>query len=473
MIIVVFACYLVLMMLIGYWAYKRTQNLDDFILGGRSLGSFPAALSAGASDMSGWLLLGLPGLAFVAGMEASWMAIGLAVGTWANWQFLAKRLRRASEEKNNSLTLPDFFANYFPKYGTVLRFSSASLILLFFLFYTSSGLVAGGKLFESVLNVDYQIAVTIGLVAIVAYTVFGGFLAVTWTDVIQASLMICALVAIPLIAFSDLGYQEIRLAVENKNPELLNFFTKADGTPLGFIAIASLLAWGLGYFGQPHILSRFMAIKDVESIPRARNIAVSWTLLTLLTSVSVGFVGIAYVSEGSIDNERIFIELIYLLTHPLIAGLLLASILAAIMSTADSQLLVASSALSNDVYRVLFKSATPAALIWVGRIAVLFVALGAWILAINPDSSVLSLVSYAWAGFGAAFGPAILLSLYWKRVNGLAVLVGIISGAVTVVIWKQLSGGWFELYEIVPGIIVSTLSIVIFSLLGSNEEQTQ
>jgi len=470
MIIAVFACYLVLMLLIGYWAYRSTQNLDDFILGGRSLGAFPTALSAGASDMSGWLLLGLPGFAFVAGMEAFWVALGLAIGTWANWQFLSRPLRRVSEAKNNALTLPDFFANLYPKYGKILRFSSASLILLFFLFYTSSGLVAGGKLFESVLNVDYQLAVTLGLLAIVAYTVFGGFLAVTWTDVIQASLMICALIAIPLIAVSDMGYQELRLAVENKNPELLNMFTKADGSPLGFIAIASLLAWGLGYFGQPHILSRFMAVKSVDSLPSARNIAVSWTFLTLLTSLGVGFAGIGYIAEGDIDNERVFIELIYLLTHPLIAGLLLASILAAIMSTADSQLLVASSALSNDVYRVLVKSATPGALVWVGRLAVVLVALGAWVLAINPDSSVLSLVSYAWAGFGAAFGPAILLSLYWKRVNGLSVFLGFISGAATVVIWKQLSGGWFDLYEIIPGFIISTLFIVVFSLWGPESE---
>lgn len=469
MIIAVFACYFVAMLLIGYWAWSSTKNLDDFILGGRSLGAFPAALSAGASDMSGWLLLGLPGFAYMAGLEAGWMALGLFLGTWANWQFMAKPLRRASEEHNNSLTLPDFFANRFPELGAVLRFSSAALILLFFLIYTSSGLVAGGKLFESVLDVDYQLAVTLGLVAIVGYTMFGGFLAVTWTDVVQALLMISALVAIPIIALTDMGHQELIGAINEKNPALLNPFTHSDGASIGVIGILSLMGWGLGYFGQPHILARFMAIKSTDSVSTGKKIAVSWTFLTLIGSLFIGWTGISLVQQPGIDAEKIFIELIYLLTHPVISGLLLASILAAIMSTADSQLLVSSSALSNDIYRTLTKNATPRQLIWVGRLAVIMVAVFAWFLALQPDSTVLGLVSYAWAGFGAAFGPVLLLSLYWPPLKARGVLAGMITGALTVVIWKNLSGGIFELYEIIPGVALSALASIVTSLTVSGK----
>ena len=466
MIYAVFACYFIFMLLIGYWAWRSTSNLDDFILGGRSLGAFPTALSAGASDMSGWLLLGLPGFAYASGLEAAWMALGLLLGTWANWQFMAKPLRSESERLNNSLTLPDYFANRYPQYRTLLRFSSAVLILLFFLFYTSSGLVAGGKLFESVLNVNYFTAVTIGLVAIVGYTMFGGYLAVTWTDVIQASLMICALLALPILALSDLGSAEMLSRVEAKNPELLNLFTKASGEPLGLLAIASLLGWGLGYFGQPHCLARFMAINSADNVGSARNIAVSWTGLTLLGSLFIGFVGIGYLPDLQGDSEKIFIELIYLLTHPAIAGVLLASILAAIMSTADSQLLVASSALSNDVYRVIKREATSNELVWVGRAAVILVAFLAWLLALNPKSSVLDLVSYAWAGFGAAFGPVLLLSLYWRGLSGKGVLAGMLAGTLGVVSWKNLSGGVFDLYEIIPGIMLSLCAAVVVSKLS-------
>ncbi len=467
MILFVFACYFILMLLIGYWAWSRTKNLDDFILGGRSLGAFPVALSAGASDMSGWLLLGLPGLAYLAGVEAAWMGLGLFLGTWANWQFLARPLRVASEQYNNSLTLPDYFANRYPELGKVLRFSSAFLILLFFLFYTSSGLVAGGKLFESVLNVDYSVAVTLGLLAIVGYTMFGGFLAVTWTDVIQALLMICALLALPILALTDLGFEQMVATIDNKNPALLSLFTKVDGTPIGLIAILSLMGWGLGYFGQPHILSRFMAIDSEHNIASGKRIAVSWTFLTLLGSLCIGWAGIALIPETQGDAEKIFIELIYLLTHPLIAGLLLASILAAIMSTADSQLLVSSSALSNDIYRILFKKASPSRLVWVGRFAVVMVAVCAWFLALQPDSTVLGLVSYAWAGFGAAFGPVLLLSLYWKPLNAWGVLAGMIVGALTIVLWKNQTGGIFELYEIIPGVLFSAIASIVVSLISS------
>ncbi len=468
MIIAIFSCYFVLMLAIGYWAWSSTKNLDDFILGGRSLGPLPAALSAGASDMSGWLLLGLPGFAYIAGLEAAWMGLGLFLGTWANWRFMAAPLRQASE-RYNALTLPDYFANRYPKMGGGLRFSSAALILLFFLFYTSSGLVAGGKLFESVLDVDYEVAVTLGLVSVVAYTLFGGFLAVTWTDVIQALLMLGALIALPVIAQQEAGFGEMLTTVESLNPALLNPFTDAAGTPIGVISILSLMGWGLGYFGQPHILSRFKAIESTDKVPGAKKIAVTWTFLSLAGSLFIGWSSISLIEQSDGDHEKVFIELIYLLTHPAVAGVLLAAILAAIMSTADSQLLVASSALSNDMYRILKTNATPRQLIWVGRFAVIMVAVCAWFLALRPDSSVLALVSYAWAGFGAAFGPVLLLSLYWKPLTARGVMAGMITGAVTVVIWKNLSGGIFDLYEIVPGILLSTTAGVAASLWGTDQ----
>jgi len=470
MILSVFACYLAVMLFIGYWAWSSTKSLDDFILGGRSLGPFPTALSAGASDMSGWLLLGLPGYAYLSGFEAGWIAFGLFVGSWANWRFLAKPLREESERLNNSLTLPDYFSNRFPQLGSALRFSSAILILLFFLFYTSSGLVAGGKLFVSVLDIDYTTAVTVGLIAVVAYTMFGGFLAVTWTDVIQALLMMCALIAIPILAFQDLGIDQLNAQMQAKNPHVLNPFTNKEGQALGAIAIISLLGWGLGYFGQPHILSRFMAIKSSDQVPRSRHIAVSWAFITLVFSLLIGWVGIGYLPNFEGDAEKIFIELIYLLTHPLIAGLLLASILAAIMSTADSQLLVASSALSNDVYKVLFKNASTNQLVWIGRFAVVAVALVAWLLALDPESSVLGLVSYAWAGFGAAFGPILLLSLFWKRLSAWGTLSGMLVGALTVIVWKNVSGGLFELYEIIPGIVFNIATCVLVSIVKPDDE---
>jgi len=464
MILAVFACYFLLMLLIGFWAWRRTASLDDFILGGRSLGPIPTALSAGASDMSGWLLLGLPGYAFVAGLEASWIALGLFLGTWANWRFMARPLREASEQCNNSLTLPDYFANRFPGQGNVLRFLSAVLILLFFLFYTSAGLVAGGKLFVSVLNVDYTVAVTLGLVAVVAYTMFGGFLAVAWTDVIQSLLMLGALVAIPVLAFNGLSYDELAAQVQAKKPEWLNIFTDKEGNALGIIGIVSLMGWGLGYFGQPHILSRFMAIKSTDKLSSSRRIGVSWSFLSLVCALSIGWVGMGVLADYQGDSEKVFIELIYLLTHPLVAGVLLASILAAIMSTADSQLLVASSALSNDLYKTFFKQASVKQLVWVGRFAVVLVALVAWLLALNPESSVLGLVSYAWAGFGAAFGPVLLLSLFWPRLSAVGALSGILVGALTVIVWKSLSGGIFELYEIIPGFLLSLFVSVLLSL---------
>lgn len=462
-----FIAYLVLMLAIGVIAYLRTKNSSDYFLGGRSLGPWPAALSAGASDMSGWLLLGLPGYAYAAGIEAFWLAGGLLVGTWLNWLINAKRLRTYSIT-TDALTLPEFLSRRFNDKSKMIQVISAFFILLFFLFYTSSGLVAGGKLFETVFGLDYTTAVIIGTVCVVSYTLFGGFLAVSWTDLVQGLLMAAALMIVPIAAmeggFSDLGSQ-----LENINPELLTLWEDSKGEPLSAIAIISLVAWGLGYFGQPHILARFKASRSNKDLTTARRIAVIWTALSMAGAMLVGVVGLVYVSNSGIsvdDGEKIFMLLVNSLFHPVIAGILLAAILAAVMSTADSQLLVSSSALAEDFYKQVFKQdASSEEIVMVGRIAVIGISIVALVLAMTPDSSVLGLVSYAWAGFGAAFGPALVLSLYWKRMNRHGALAGILVGGITIVVWKQLSGGWFDVYEIVPGIIFSALSIVVVSLL--------
>ncbi|MBY7729072.1 sodium/proline symporter PutP [Vibrio bathopelagicus] len=468
-----FIAYLIMMLAIGVIAYKRTSNSTDYFLGGRSLGPWPAALSAGASDMSGWLLLGLPGYAYAAGFEAFWLAGGLLVGTWANWLISAKRLRTYSIT-TESLTLPEFLSRRFNDNSKLIQTISAFFILLFFLFYTSSGLVAGGKLFETVFGLDYTTAVIIGTVCVVSYTLFGGFLAVSWTDLVQGLLMSAALLIVPIAAM-DGGLGQLSTDLHNINPELLTLWNDAKGEPLSAIAIISLAAWGLGYFGQPHILARFKATRSNKDLVTARRIAVIWTALSMIGAMLVGLVGLIYVTNSGApkldDGEKIFMLLVNAMFHPVIAGILLAAILAAIMSTADSQLLVSSSAMAEDLYKqVLKKDATSEEIVRVGRFAVILISLIALFLAMTPDSSVLGLVSYAWAGFGAAFGPAIVLSLYWSRMNRNGALAGIVVGGVTIVLWKQFTGGWFDVYEIVPGIILSTLSIVIVSLITGEPE---
>ena len=465
---ITFFIYLAMMLAIGLWAYRKTANLSDYLLGGRNLGPLPSALSAGASDMSGWLLLGLPGFAYAAGLESVWIALGLLAGTWLNWLIVARRLRIYSKSAGDSLTIPEFLENRFEEKTHILRVISAAFILIFFLFYTSSGLVAGGKLFETTFGLDYQLAVIVGAVAVVSYTLFGGFLAVSWTDVVQGLLMVAALMIVPVVALSvdDGGWSAASASIENKNPELLNIWTSIDGQPLGAIAIISLLGWGLGYFGQPHILARFKAIRSAEDIPVARRTAVSWTVLALLGSLGCGLVSIAFFEIPLSDPETAFMLLINALFHPVIAGVLLAAILAAVMSTADSQLLVSSSALADDFYKALFRQqASQKELVNVGRVAVACIAVAATFIALNPDSKVLDMVSYAWAGFGAAFGPTLIFALYWKRMNWQGALAGVIVGGCTVVIWKQLSGGIFDLYEIIPGFVLAGLGVILVSLV--------
>lgn len=463
-----FVAYFMLVLVIGWYAFRRTANLTDFILGGRRLGSGTAALSAGASDMSGWLLLGLPGLAYATGVQSLWLAGGLLLGTWLNWLLVAKRLRAFSAAYGNALTLPEFLANRFGDGGGWLRAISAFFILLFFLIYTGSGLVAGGKLFESVFGLPYLWAVAAGASAILLYTAVGGFLAVSWTDVLQGLLMAVALVAVPVMAFGSAGGLGAGLTrIEAVNPDLFEPFTGADGAALGLVGILSLAAWGLGYFGQPHILARFQAIGSVAAVGRARRIAVSWVAVTLTGAVLAGFAGVLVLDTplAADDREKVFIELVNLLFHPVIAGICLAAILAAIMSTADSQLLVSSSAFTEDLYRTLLRrEAGPRELVAVGRGAVVILAGLAFIMALDPETMVLDLVGYAWAGFGAAFGPVVILSLYWPRMTRRGALAGIVTGGITVVVWKQLGGGLFDIYELLPGFLLSLTAVWIASV---------
>ncbi|MGO1296450.1 MAG: sodium/proline symporter PutP [Vibrio sp.] len=471
-----FVVYLVLMLAIGLYAYQRTKNSTDYFLGGRSLGPWPSALSAGASDMSGWLLLGLPGYAYASGFEATWLAGGLLVGTWLNWLVTAKRLRTYSIT-TDALTLPQFFARRFNDKSSLIQSVSAFFILLFFLFYTSAGLVAGGKLFETVFGLDYRYAVVIGTLCVVSYTLFGGFLAVAWTDLVQGLLMSAALVAVPLVALDgEGGFSSFQSQMSDINPQLLTFWSNIDGKPLSAIAIISLVAWGLGYFGQPHILARFKATRSNKDIKTARRIAVIWTAISMCGALLAGMVGLLYVQNNPgialDDGEKVFMLLVNAMFHPVAAGILLAAILAAIMSTADSQLLVSSSAFSEDLYKELFnKEASSKQVVMMGRIGVIIISLIALSLAMDPDSSVLGLVSYAWGGFGAAFGPALLLSLYWSRMTRYGALAGIIVGGVTVVWWKQMTGGIFDLYELVPGFVLSTIVIIVVSKLGNGPEE--
>jgi len=471
-----FILYIALMLVIGVIAYRRTQNLSDYILGGRRLGSWTAALSAGASDMSGWLLLGLPGFAYASGLQSVWLVMGLLVGGYLNWWVIAKRLRVYSELAGDSLTLPAFFNNRFADNSHSLRIIGAAFTLLFYLLYTVSGLVAGGKLFSTVFGLPYEWAVIIGMTTILVYTLLGGFLAVCWTDVFQGLLMLFALILVPLLAMQAVGgWQQAYTTLHEATPTMLSLWLDRSQHPVGVITILSLLAWGLGYFGQPHILARFKAIKSAHQIGQARRIAVSWSGISMFGAVLVGLLGSIYFANtgGIQDSERVFILLVDKMLPAALAGICLAAILAAIMSTADSQLLVSASVLTEDLYKIVVrKQMSQLHLIWVGRIAVLVIAgLATW-LASDPHSSVLSLVGYAWAGFGAAFGPPLILALYWRNMNRWGALAGMISGGVCVVWWKHMSGGIFDVYELLPGFICSFIAVVLVSgISGKPGEQ--
>ena len=465
-LLITFGIYLLAMLGIGFVAWRRTRDFDDYILGGRSLGGYVTALSAGASDMSGWLLMGLPGALYLTGLAEAWIAIGLTIGAWLNWRFVAGPLRVYTERTDNALTLPDYFTTRFAADGKLLRIVSALVVLVFFAVYCASGIVAGARLFESVFGLPYAQALWWGAAATILYTLVGGFLAVSWTDTVQATLMIFALLLTPLIVMLGVGGpgDAIQL-VERVDPSRLQWVGAG-----GVMAVVSALAWGLGYFGQPHVLARFMAADSLAVIPQARRIGMTWMILCLLGAMATGFFGIAYFAQHpelagpvAANPERVFIVLAETLFNPWVAGILLSAILAAIMSTLSCQLLVCSSALTEDFYRGFVRPhAGERELVWVGRATVLAVALLAIVIARDPDSRVLGLVSYAWAGFGAAFGPVVLFSLFWKRMTRGGALAGIVTGAVTVILWKQTGSA---LYEMVPGFIVASVAVVVGSLL--------
>lgn len=464
MIVTSIVIYMIGMLVIGYFGYKRTSSLSDYMIGGRSLGPVVTALSAGASDMSGWLLLGLPGAMFAQGLSASWIVIGLTLGAYANWLYVAPRLRVFTEVAGNAMTIPEFFQNRFEDRSNILRLVSGLVILVFFTFYVSSGIVSGAVLFNNVLGFDYNTGLWIITGVVVAYTLFGGFLAVSWTDSVQGTIMFLALIIIPVVILANTGSLPTTIdRIKQVDPTLLDLF---KGTT--FLGIVSLFAWGLGYFGQPHIIVRFMAISSVKEMKKARRIGMSWMIFSICGAMFSGLIAIAYMDINNIslsDPETVLLELSKLLFHPLIGGLLMAAILSAVMSTISSQLLVTSSSLTGDLYKAFFRrSATDREMIIVGRLSVLIVAVVATALAYSRNETILSLVGYAWAGFGSAFGPVILLSLFWKRMNKWGALAGLIAGSVTVIAWNTF-GLSDVLYEMIPGFIAGTIAVLAVSLM--------
>lgn len=469
---IMIAVYFVVLLFIGYYGYKQsTGNLSEFMLGGRSIGPYVTALSAGASDMSGWMIMGLPGSVYSTGLSAMWITIGLSLGAYINYFVVAPRLRVYTELAGDAITLPDFFKNRLDDRNNYLKIISGLIIVVFFTLYTHSGFVSGGKLFESAFGLNYHLGLILVAAIVIFYTFFGGYLAVSITDFFQGVIMIIAMVMVPIVALIQLdGIDTFRQVAEMK-PTNLDFF---KGTTV--LGIISLLAWGLGYFGQPHIIVRFMSIKTHKLLPKARRLGISWMVIGLIGAVAVGLTGIAFISERNIkmeDPETLFIIMSQILFHPLVGGFLLAAILAAIMSTISSQLLVTSSSLTEDFYKLIRgedKAKThEKEFVMVGRLSVLLVAIVAIWIAWSPNDTILNLVGNAWAGFGAAFSPLVIFSLYWKGLTRTGALSGMITGALIVIIWiawiKPLASinEIFGMYEIIPGFIASVLVTVFVS----------
>jgi SSS family solute:Na+ symporter len=463
--IIAIGMYLFILLGIGYYSYKKTSNISDYMLGGRGLGPLVTALSAGASDMSGWMLMGLPGAVYLTGISSLWIGIGLTIGAYLNYLFLAPRFRVYTEVANNSLTVPDYLENRFKDKSNLLRLVSGIIILVFFILYVSSGLVAGGKLYVNTFGLTYTTGVIVTLSVVVLYTYFGGFLAVSLTDFFQGTLMFICLIMVPVVAYMNLGLDSATFInkIKNIDPELFNIFRDTS-----IAGIVSLMAWGLGYFGQPHIIVRFMAIKSATELKSARRIGIGWMSVGLLGAVASGLIGLVYFTEHQSplsDPETVFLRLGDILFHPFIVGIILAAVLAAIMSTISSQLLVCSSSITKDFYvTFLNKEASEKKQMVIGRLAVLIVAALATLCAYFPNKSILNIVGQAWAGFGSSFGPVLLISLYWKRMNKWGALSGMIVGGLTVIIWI-LCGLSTYIYEMIPGFSLSLLSVVVVSLL--------
>ncbi|MCH5264481.1 MAG: sodium/proline symporter PutP [Lachnospiraceae bacterium] len=480
-ILTAFACYLLLMISIGIVSMKKTKSTEDYFLGGRGLNGWIAALSAQASDMSGWLLMGLPGSVYALGTGQAWIAIGLFIGTVLNWLLISKRLRRYTIVANNSLTLPEFFENRFHDRKKILLGISSVVIVIFFLVYTASALASGGKLFNTVFGIDYHIALAIGAIVILIYTFLGGFLAVCTTDFIQGTLMLIALLIVPILAYSlisgDFSTALINNDVVNAG-DYMSLFSNG-GEPYSLVDILSQVAWGLGYCGMPHILVRFMAVKSEKELKKSSVIAIIWVAISLFAACVIGVVGRAFLQDvltGS-ATETVFISMIQQLftvdfALPFIAGLFLCGILAAIMSTADSQLLVCASSASKDIYKnILNPKADDKKVLTISRITVIVIAVLAFIIAWDPESSIMNLVSDAWAGLGSAFGPLVVCSLFWKRTNLPGAVSGIVSGGLFVIIWDylpivngQTPYAATGIYSLLLGFFISLACIIIVSL---------
>lgn len=517
---IAFGIYLIFMLAIGVWAYMKTNDSSDYMLGGRGLGGAVTALSAGASDMSGWILMGLPGAIYFSGLSESWLAVFLLIGAYVNWKFIAGRLRSYTEIADNALTLPDYFAGRFHDGGKWLRIAAVVVMIVFYGYYIGSGLVAGSKLFESSFGYDYNTALLVSTIVIISYTFLGGFLAVSWTDFFQGLIIAISLVVAPtvlLVEYNGLvgiaeGVQQTGDALGKDNLASFTAGLFDDNGAFLWITFLSLAAWGLGYFGQPHILARFMAIKSVNTVPQARRIGMTWMAVCVVGAVFVGFAGIAYfggdfaaseyklltqeevaalnTSQGS---EKVFLLLTQALFNPWLAGFLLAAIMAAVMSTIDSQLLAVSSSVTEDIYKPHIRpEASETELVWVNRFVVILVAAIGILVALGDSKNVLNLVGQAWAGFGAAFGPVIILSLLWKHMTRQGALAGIIAGGASVLIWDYLESiltvkeklndmgqvvqegefTIFGLYELLPGFIIAMLTIYVVSKMTKVGEQT-
>ncbi|MGO0603105.1 sodium/proline symporter PutP [Brevibacterium linens] len=469
--------YFIGMLAIGWFAYRKTRNnLDEYMLAGRGLRPGVAALSAGASDMSGWLLMGLPGAIYVSGLIEAWIAVGLTVGAWINWKIVAPRLRAFTEKAGDSITIPSFFEQRLKDRTRLLRIVCGIIILVFFTFYVSSGMVAAGKFFESSFGLNYLGGMLLVAAITMVYTLFGGFLGATLTDVAQGLLMFAALIAVPIVAVINAGGPSTVISnVTEIDPGLLSLVGSGDFWTFATIAsIVSALAWGLGYFGQPHIIVRFMALRTPADAGVARRIGISWMAISALGAIATAIVGISYFSQHAdmepADAETVFLDLAQILFHPFIAGLVLAAVLAAIMSTISSQLVVTSSALIEDLFKIVAlrtgstRTLQDKTYVLLGRLGVLVVAIIAVVLAISPSNSILDLVAFAWAGFGASFGPIVLLTLFWKRLSNWGALFGLLSGAVVAFVWGQVSTPMTDaIYEIIPGFIVNLVVAVVVS----------
>ena len=484
-ILLAFFLYLVMMIVIGARCSANTKNTEDFYLGGRQLGAWVAAMSAQAADMSGWLLMGLPGAIYLYGLGEAWIGIGLFIGTTLNWLIVAKPLRRYTIKAGNAITLPAFFENRYRDKSRVLLGVSSTFIILFFLVYTASAFASGGKLLSAVFGLDYHTACTIGALVILVYTFLGGFMAVCETDFVQGLLMLVGLFAVPIIACVTLGFDHIGPMLEQTGVaggvQSFSNIMEDGGEPIRFVTIISNLGWGLGYFGMPHILTKFMAVSNEQELKKSKVIAIIWVAISLSFACLIGWCGRAYMLPEILDgtnSEKIFINMIMKMftsqfSLPIIGGIFLCGIMAAIMSTADSQLLITSCSLTEDLYRGIINPKAPEkTALNLSRYSVLAVAIVAYLIAWNPNSSIMGLVSNAWAGFGSTFGPVVLLSLFWRRANRQGAIAGMLGGGLTVIVWDYLPlisgktiGSATGLYSLIPGFAIGLAAMVIVSLV--------